>query len=114
MRSLFPHWELHCEPIGVVTAGRDVVIQSRGEEVARVPFDIATEPPQYRRNGVRPQELTALNTFDLGSVADTTPADATDTLLRLLARPNIASKRGVFRRYDHQVLNNTVVPRALK
>ncbi|MBK7328282.1 MAG: phosphoribosylformylglycinamidine synthase subunit PurL [Dehalococcoidia bacterium] len=110
VRSLFHHWELHCEPIGVVTVGRDVVIQSGGEEVARVPFDIATEPPQYRRNGVRPQELTELNTFDLGSLADTATADATDTLLRLLARPNIASKRGVFRRYDHQVLNNTVVP----
>jgi phosphoribosylformylglycinamidine synthase len=27
-----------------------------------------------------------------------------------LARPNIASKRGVFRRYDHQVLGNTALP----
>ncbi len=109
VRALFHHWELHCEPIGVVTDGRDVVIRDNGVEVGRVPFDIATEPPQYRRNGVRPQELTELNTFDLGSLADVAPADATSTLLMLLARPNIASKRGVFRQYDHQVLNGTIV-----
>ncbi|HNM78995.1 MAG TPA: phosphoribosylformylglycinamidine synthase subunit PurL [Tepidiformaceae bacterium] len=110
VKALFDHWELHCEPIGVVTNTREVVIREHGVEVARVPFDIATEPPQYRRNGVRPQELAALNTFDLGSRPDLRPAEATDVLLRLLARPNIASKRGVFRQYDHQVLNNTVVP----
>ena len=110
VRALFHHWELHCEPVGVVTGGRDVVIRDKGEEVARVPFDIATEPPQYRRNGVRPEELHALNTFDLGSLPDMGAEDASGALLRLLARPNIASKRGVFRRYDHQVLNGTVVP----
>ena len=110
VRALFHHWELHCEPIGVVTGGRDVVIRDKGTEVARVPFDIATEPPQYRRNGVRPEELHALNTFDLGSLPDVGPEEASEVLLRLLARPNVASKRGVFRRYDHQVLNGTVVP----
>ena len=109
VRSLFHHWELHCEPIGVVTGGRDVVIRDKGQEVARVPFDIATGPPQYRRVGVRPTELAELNTFDLGSLTDLAPANATATLLTLLARPNIASKRGVFRQYDHQVLNGTVV-----
>lgn len=109
VKRLFDHWELHCEPIGVVTNSREVVIRERGVEVAHVPFDIATEPPQYRRNGGRPQELAALNTFDLGSRPDLRAAEATDVLLRLLARPNIASKRGVFRQYDHQVLNNTVV-----
>src|SRR5690606_25981967 len=36
-------------------------------------------------------------------------ADHADTLLRLLARPGIASKRAIFERFDHQVLTNTVV-----
>jgi len=31
-----------------------------------------------------------------------------DTLLRLLASPNLRSRRPIFRRYDHQVGNNTV------
>ncbi len=110
VKALFERWELHCEPIGVVTGGRDVVITANGEEVARVPFDIATEPPQYRRQGVRPAELMMLNGFDPATLPDIRANEATEILLRLLARPNIASKRGVYRQYDHQVLNNTVVP----
>jgi phosphoribosylformylglycinamidine synthase len=108
--ALFQHWELHCEPIGVVTGGNEVVVREHGQEVGRVPVGIATEPPQYRRQGTRPAELMALNAFDPGRLADVTPGEATGVLLKLLSRPNIASKRGVFRQYDHQVLNNTVVP----
>jgi phosphoribosylformylglycinamidine synthase len=110
VRALFHHWELRCDSIGEVTGGREVIICDEGIEVGRVPFDIATDPPQYRRNGVRPAELHDLNIFDPGSLPDVSGEDATPVLLRLLARPNIASKRGVFRQYDHQVLNNTVVP----
>jgi phosphoribosylformylglycinamidine synthase len=108
--ALFQRWELHCEPIGVVTAGNEVVIREHGVDVAHVPVGIATEPPQYRRQGTRPAELMALNAFDPGRLPDVTAGEATGVLLKLLSRPNIASKRGVFRQYDHQVLNNTVVP----
>jgi phosphoribosylformylglycinamidine synthase len=38
------------------------------------------------------------------------PRTAEETLLRLLAAPNIASRRWIYRQYDHQVLTNTVVP----
>ncbi|HXU25284.1 MAG TPA: phosphoribosylformylglycinamidine synthase subunit PurL [Tepidiformaceae bacterium] len=109
VKALFTHWELHCEEVGTVTEGRDVVIRSGGKEVARVPFEIATEPPQYRRQGVRPAELAALNAWDPGTLPDIVAPEATGLLLRLLASPNITSRRGVYRTYDHQVLNNTVV-----
>jgi phosphoribosylformylglycinamidine synthase subunit PurL len=38
------------------------------------------------------------------------PTTAEEALLRLLAAPNIASRRWIYRQYDHQVLTNTVVP----
>jgi phosphoribosylformylglycinamidine synthase len=107
--ALFQHWELHCEEIGQVIAGSDVVIKDNGVEVGRVPFELATDPPEYRRQGVRPAELRELNQFNPASLPDVAPANATDVLLTMLRRPNIASKRGVFRQYDQQVLNNTVV-----
>ena len=107
---LFQHWELHCEEIGQVTGGDEVVVHDNGVEVARVPVELATDPPQYVREGVRPAELAQLSAFDFAALPDLAPADATVTLLALLSRPNIASKRGVFRTYDQQVLNNTVVP----
>jgi phosphoribosylformylglycinamidine synthase len=108
--ALFERWELHCNEIGHVAEGREVVITVRGKEVGRVPVDIATDPPEYTRAGVQPPELAELNRFDPGTLRDLAPDAASDALLRLLARPNIASKRGVYRQYDQQVLNNTVVP----
>ncbi|OAI41321.1 phosphoribosylformylglycinamidine synthase, partial [bacterium SCGC AG-212-C10] len=107
--ALFHRWELHCEEIGQVTNDDAVVIRDGGVEAGRVPVQIATDPPQYKRQGVRPAELEALNRFDPATLPDLRPEDATAALLRMLARPNIASKRGVFRQYDQQVLGNTVV-----
>ena len=109
VRRLFEHWELHCAEIGTVTDGDSVVIHDGGVEVARVPTAIAGDPPLYRRQGVPSPEIVALTQFDLSTLPDLAPSEATAALLALLARPNIASKRGVYRRYDQQVLNNTVV-----
>jgi phosphoribosylformylglycinamidine synthase len=108
--ALFERWELHCAEIGEVTAGHEVVVLEDGIEQARVPVEIATEPPQYVREGVPMAEVLDANRFDLSTLADLAPGEATAALLRLLARPNIASRRGVYRRYDQQVLNNTIVP----
>jgi phosphoribosylformylglycinamidine synthase len=109
VRRLFEHWELHCADIGEVTDDDTVILRDNGIEVGRVPVAIATEPPEYRRKGVRPAELESLNSFDLASLPDLDAAEATAALLRMLARPNIASRRSVYRQYDQQVLGNTVV-----
>jgi phosphoribosylformylglycinamidine synthase len=109
VRALFEHWELHCADIGQVIDGDEVILFDDGHEVARVPVQIATDPPEYRRQGVRPAELQALNTYPLHSLPDLAPGRATDALLALLARPNIASRRPVYRQYDQQVLGNTVI-----
>jgi phosphoribosylformylglycinamidine synthase len=108
--ALFQRWELHCNEIGQVTEGSDVVIRAGGKEVARVPVTIATEPPEYTRDGTIPAGLAELNAYDLDELPDITAESVTAAFLRLLARPNIASKRGVFRQYDQQVLNATVIP----
>ncbi|MCK9517411.1 MAG: phosphoribosylformylglycinamidine synthase subunit PurL [Dehalococcoidia bacterium] len=109
VKALFSRWELHCEEIGQVTDGNEVVIHDDGVEVARVPTEIATEPPYYVREGVPPAEILELNAFDLASLPDLAPGEATGALLRLLRRPNITSKRSIFRQYDHMVRGNTVV-----
>jgi phosphoribosylformylglycinamidine synthase len=69
---------------------------------------VFTEPPEYRREGVKPAGLDALQAFDPGTLPDVTDAKA--ALLKLLASPEIASKRWIYRQYDHQVLTNTVTP----
>ena len=117
VRRLFEHWELHCETIGSVTDDGITTVRDGGETVVRLPVSLLTEPPQYVREGVKPRWLDDLQSYDLTALPDIA-RDAgggvqlnapTTALLQLLATPEIASKRLVWRQYDHQVLTNTVV-----
>jgi len=105
--ALFHRWEIHADVIGTVTDDGMVTIRDGDEVVARLPVDIPTDPPMYPPEGVRPAELDRWQAEDLEAVPDV--ADPTAALLELLCDTNIASRRSIYRQYDHQVLNNTVV-----
>lgn len=109
VRALFDRWDLHAVVIGEVTDDGLVRIVDGDDEVACLPAALLTDPPLYRRQGVMPPELERLQAFDFSTVADLPAGAAGSILLRLLASPNIASKRWVWRQYDHQVLTNTVI-----
>jgi phosphoribosylformylglycinamidine synthase subunit PurL len=109
----FRRWETHADVIGHVTDDALVRVYDGDELVVRVPAKLFTEPPEYRRQGVKPKGLDELQTYDLAFLPDIVaweqgPADSNAALLQLLASPEIASKRWVWRQYDHQVLTNTV------
>ena len=90
--------------------GRDGARAGRRPEVAAMPVEMLTEPPEYRRKGVRPAYLDEVQAFDLASLPDIEGREAAGkALLRLLSTPELADKRWVWRQYDHQVLTNTVV-----
>ena len=74
-----------------------------------MPVQVATEAPTYTRDGRRSLEALACSQANPGAFPDLRPEAATEALTALIARPNLASKREVFRQYDHQVLANTVV-----
>lgn len=117
VRRLFEHWELQCATIGVVTDDGLVRIHDGDAEVACVKATDLTEAPTYVREGVAPPWLRTLQAAGFGSLAGAAHAagrngaatgSAPDALLRLLSSPEIASKRLVYRQYDHQVGTNTV------
>ena len=105
--ALFRRWEIHADVIGAVTDDGMVTIRDGDEVVARLPVDVPTDPPMYPPAGVRPPELDRWQAEDLEAFPDV--GDPTAALLALLADTNIASRRSIYRQYDHQVLNNTVV-----
>ncbi len=108
--ALLARWEVPCAAIGEVVGGGEVVLREGGIEVARVPVAVATDAPAYTREGRRSAGAVARAQANPGAFPDL-PADAAaEALAMLLARPNLASKREVFRQYDHQVLAGTVVP----
>jgi len=107
--DLFLRWELHCTQIGEVVDGDSVIIMDKGVEVGRVRWDIATDPPEYTRDGIRDLESLTQSQFNIASLPDLVAQAATDTLVTMLARPNITSRATLYRQYDQQVLANTVV-----
>ncbi len=109
VKALFDRWELRSDIIGQVTGDGVARIKEGKKVMAEVPVNLLTSPPIYRRRVKKPEWLNKLQAFDVTSIPDLSRKKVNSTLLRLLASPNIASKRCVYRQYDHQVGNNTVV-----
>jgi phosphoribosylformylglycinamidine synthase subunit PurL len=108
VERIFDKWDLHAVRIGEVTSDNRMRVKDRGTVVADIPNRALTdEAPVYRRPMAEPAylaEAQALNLAELGN-----PGAARDVFARLLASPTIASKRWVYRQYDHMVRTNTLV-----
>ncbi|MBM4416094.1 MAG: phosphoribosylformylglycinamidine synthase subunit PurL, partial [Chloroflexi bacterium] len=107
--ALFRRWELHADVVGVVTDDGTATVRDGETVVARIPIAVLEDPPQYALATRRPARLDSLHAADLDALSDLDPAHATAMLLELLGSENIASRRWIYRQYDHQVLNQTVV-----
>ncbi|MDD5095728.1 MAG: phosphoribosylformylglycinamidine synthase subunit PurL [Dehalococcoidia bacterium] len=109
VKAIFDHYDLRSDIIGHVTDDGIARIKEGDKVVAEAPVSLLTNPPFYRLEGVRPEWQDAVQKLDLSSIPDISPQQAAEVLLKLLASPNIASKKMVYRQYDHQVQINTVV-----
>ena len=109
VKAVFDKWELQSQVIGQVTDDRIVQVMDGVTLVADVPVHLLTDPPEYRMPSRPPSWLATLQSADLSSLPES-PESWSRVLLRLLASPNIASKEAIYRQYDHQVLDNTVIP----
>ena len=109
VKALFDRWETHSDIIGQVTDSGLAVVKKGEEVVAQAPVNLLVSPPFYHQRSKKPVWLTELQSFDTRAISDLKPRQCNSVLLRLLASPNIASKECVYRQYDHQVMDNTVV-----
>ena len=108
VKRIFDKWDLPWAEIGVVTDTGRMVAKNHGQVVVDIPAKkIADESPVYQRESRVPEYLTAVRAFRLDGIADT--CDAVGDLKKLLAWPSIASKNWVYRQYDHQVRDGSVV-----
>jgi phosphoribosylformylglycinamidine synthase len=114
VEQIFEKWDLHAVRIGSVTADGLLRVKQRGVVVAEVPNRALTdEAPVYRRP-IRPPAAPEQ------AERQRIPTDAlrplprpNDALLALLSAPTIASKRWIYRQYDHMVRTNTIAPAGL-
>jgi phosphoribosylformylglycinamidine synthase subunit PurL len=107
VERIFEKWDLHAAHIGEVTDDGLMRVRERGRVVAEIPTSALTDDaPVYRR----PMEVPAyLSDVQKLSLPHAPAVSETDALRALLASPAIASKRWVYRQYDHMVRTNTLV-----
>ena len=107
VEQVFEKWDLHAVRIGEVTDDGALRVRDRGTVVAEIPNrQLADGAPLYDRPTERPTYLDQAQRLDLTALS--APGDLADTWLALLGAPVIASKRWVYRQYDHMVRTNTV------
>ena len=106
VKEIFEKWDLPYAQIGIVTGDGFMRVQEEGETVVEIPARaLADEAPVYHREASQPRPRAPL---DLTSVQE---VDVRDSLIQLSSHPSIASKRWVWRQYDHMVrLGCTVRP----
>ena len=105
VETIFHAWDLTSAVIGEVTDDGQLTVVDGRDHVARVPVKLLTDgAPMRRLMGFPPEPPYGLQVDALPPLVD-----AGATLLRMLASPNLASRRGIFRRYDHMVGDSTVI-----
>lgn len=108
VQRIFDKWDLPWAEIGFVTDTGNMVVKNHGEVVVNIPAKkIADESPVYQRDFKEPEYLKKVREFTLARIADC--QSPIDDLKTLLATPSIASKNWVYRQYDHQVRDGSVV-----
>jgi phosphoribosylformylglycinamidine synthase II len=103
--AIFEKWDLNAAVIGEVTDDGFVRLFWHGEEAGAIPVEpISTEAPVYQRPIAEPAREIAAK-LDRETTSD---GEITDDLLRLIASPNLCSKRWIYEQYDTTVRTNTL------
>lgn len=104
--DIFTKWDLDAVVIGSVTADGMLTVKNQGAVVARIPNHALTaEAPLYSRPLREPDSLRVVRPFTAAELPE--PADYSALILDFVARPNLCSRRWIFRQYDHMVRTNT-------
>lgn len=107
IKEIFDKWGLDAVVIGKVTGDGFFSVFEGEKLMGAVPVMALTEGcPVYTREGEEPEYYQRLKSFQPSSLPEVEPQAA---LKKLLASPNIASKKWVYSQYDHQVMTNTAV-----
>jgi len=100
--AIFRKWELDFAVIGITTDTRRLVVKHRGEIVADMPVNaLSDEAPLYERPLSRRPPATGTPSYDASR-----PVLA--SLKKILAAPDMCSRRWVWEQYDYTVMADTV------
>jgi phosphoribosylformylglycinamidine synthase len=102
--AIFRKWGLDFAVVGETTPTKRFVVRHRGKVMADLPIkELGDEAPVHDRPHVQAAKPAVVRAADVAP-----PIPTIEALLRLLASPELCSKRWVWEQYDHVILGNTV------
>jgi phosphoribosylformylglycinamidine synthase len=102
--AIFRKWGLDFAVVGHTTPGKRFVVKHGGDVMADLPIkELGDEAPVYDRPHAASPALPVIHARDIAPPVGIMPA-----LEKLIAAPELCSKRWVWEQYDHVILGNTV------
>ena len=100
-RKIFEKWELDFAVIGITTDTNRLVIKHKGKVEADMPITALSDAaPIYERPFTKRAPVTGVPAFD-------TKKPVLASLEKIIAAPDMASRRWVWEQYDNSVMNDT-------
>jgi phosphoribosylformylglycinamidine synthase len=105
LQTVFERWDLHSDVVAVILAEQQFVVRDGADRVCDLPLDLLVDgAPPRNAPGPRPERTPS---FDAPAPPQAWTPD--EALLALLGSPNLGNRASVYRRYDHQVGDATVI-----
>ncbi|MGA3339227.1 MAG: phosphoribosylformylglycinamidine synthase subunit PurL [Methylocella sp.] len=102
--SIFHKWGLDFAVIGETTDTLRFTVTHRGQVKADLPIkELGDAAPLYDRPHVASPKQAPIDPAGIAA-----PIPHTEALTRLIATPDLCSKRWIYEQYDHLILGNTV------
>jgi phosphoribosylformylglycinamidine synthase subunit PurL len=102
--AIFRKWGLDFAIVGETTPTRRFVVRHHGDVMADLPIkELGDEAPMYERPFVPSPPQPVIAPSDVKG-----PVDLVEALTRLIACPDLCSRRWVWEQYDHIIGGNTV------
>jgi phosphoribosylformylglycinamidine synthase II len=108
VRAVFEKWDLEAAVIGTVTDTQRLRCTFEGKVVVDLPIaPLTDDAPVYERPALEPQSFDDGAKLELKDLPE--PSDYNQTLLQLVASPNLCSREWVYRQYDSYVGGGSIV-----
>ena len=102
--DIFRKWGLDFAIVGETTPHKRFIVRHAGEQMADLPIkELGDEAPVYDRPHTASPRLPVIDPASIEA-----PMSHGEALERLMASPDLCSKRWVWEQYDHLILGNTV------
>ena len=102
--AIFKKWGLDFAVVGYTTPSQRFVVKHGGDVMVDLPIkELESEAPLYDRPHVPSPQVPVIRAQDVKA-----PMSISDALVKLIATPELCSKRWVWEQYDHVIGGNTL------